>query len=183
MNELITARSWHRVQVLGQLLGETMTAQYGQGFLDKIEEIRLLAKVRRRGGSENTSLQRVLTALSDDDMISVARAFNQFLNLANIAEQAETTDEQTTNYPEDSTLKTVFERLDREIADKQRIVDTASKIRCELVLTAHPTEITRRTLIRKYNRIASRLGDFSGVSCQELSDVQKTYRKVDRTGN
>ncbi|MEO2176656.1 MAG: phosphoenolpyruvate carboxylase [bacterium] len=178
MNEVITARSWHRVQVLGHLLGETMTAQYGQDFLDKIEEIRLLAKVRRKGGEANTSLQRVLAALSDDDMISVARAFNQFLNLANIAEQAETTDEQTATYPENSTLKGVFDRLAREIDDKQRIVDTASKIRCELVLTAHPTEITRRTLIQKYNRIASRLVSVNEEDVLSATDRMELERLI-----
>jgi len=134
-----------------------MSAQYGQGFLEKIEEIRLLAKVQRQGESENTLLQHVLKSLDDDDLISVARAFNQFLNLANIAEQAEIADQQIAPYPQESTLKTVFERLSREVVDKKRIVDAVTNIRCELVLTAHPTEITRRTLIQKYNRIASRL--------------------------
>ncbi len=158
MDDLITARSRHRVRVLGQILGETMTAQHGQEFLDKIEEIRLLATVRRQDeSSENNLLQHVLKSLDDDHLISVARAFNQFLNLTNIAEQAETTDERTVPYPSASYLKDVFDRLISNNIDQERIIETATNIRCELVLTAHPTEITRRTLIQKYNRIATAL--------------------------
>ena len=158
MNELISARSRHRVRVLGQLLGETMTAQYGKEFLDKIEEIRRLAKIRRQDEEiDHDKLQEVLKSLDDDNIISVARAFNQFLNLANIAEQAETTDDQMEYFPADSYLDEVFNKVIQAGLDPEKIIETTKQIRCELVLTAHPTEITRRTLIQKYNRIASRL--------------------------
>ena len=130
MDDLITARSRHRVRVLGQILGETMTAQHGQEFLDKIEEIRLLATVRRQDeSSENNLLQHVLKSLDDDHLISVARAFNQFLNLTNIAEQAETTDERTVPYPSASYLKDVFDRLISNNIDQERIIETATNIR------------------------------------------------------
>ncbi|HJL60368.1 MAG TPA: phosphoenolpyruvate carboxylase [Pseudomonadales bacterium] len=158
VDELISARSRHRVRILSTLLGDTMSAQLGQDFLDKIEEIRTLAKVRRQGESSlNSQLQDVLKSLEDDYLISVARAFNQYLNLANIAEQAETTIARTVPYPDDSYLQKVFEKLQQEGIESETIFNTASEIRCELVLTAHPTEITRRTLIQKYNRIAESL--------------------------
>ena len=89
-----------------------MTAQYGKEFLDKIEEIRRLAKIRRQDEEiDHDKLQEVLKSLDDDNIISVARAFNQFLNLANIAEQAETTDDQMEYFPADSYLDEVFNKV------------------------------------------------------------------------
>ncbi|MBV1879737.1 MAG: phosphoenolpyruvate carboxylase [Pseudomonadales bacterium] len=158
MSELVSQRSHHRVRTLGQLLGETMAEHHGPEFLDKIEEIRLLAKVRRQNrDAKDDLLQHVLKSLKDEDLISVARAFNQFLNLANIAEQTETSDNHASRYPEDSYLQELFTRLDRESINTDKIASTATSICCDLVLTAHPTEITRRTLIQKYNRISNQL--------------------------
>lgn len=159
MDELISRRLRHRVRVLGELLGETMTDQHGQAFLEKVEEIRLLAKTRRQKGEKTaTALQEVLASLDDEFLVSVARAFNQFLNLANIAEQAETTAIRRAPFPEVSQLADLFDRLaENPEIDKADLAKSIRNMRCELVLTAHPTEITRRTLIQKYNRIASRL--------------------------
>ena len=122
MDELISRRSRHRVRVLGDLLGETMTDQHGTEFLNKIEEIRHLAKNRRIDEQSDKELQQVLRNLSDDQMISVARAFNQFLNLANIAEQAETTAERSAPFPEVSYLPDVFERLREKGLSEQSLL-------------------------------------------------------------
>ena len=176
MDEVISRRSRHRVRVLGELLGETMTDQHGTDFLNKIEEIRHLAKDRRLNDSSDEELRRVLKALSDDEMIYVARAFNQFLNLANIAEQADTTAERSAPFPEVSYLKDLFEHLEQEGLEKGTIFDAVSSIRCELVLTAHPTEITRRTLIQKYNRIATQLDKVS----EELTLDPQDRRHLER---
>ncbi len=176
MDELISRRSRHRVRVLGELLGETMTDQHGTDFLDKIEEIRLLAKNRRTDPVSDQKLQEVLRSLSDDEMINVARAFNQFLNLANIVEQTETTASRNAPFPEVSYLRDVFERLGQEELSQEEIFDAISNIKCELVLTAHPTEITRRTLIQKYNRIAAQLE----VVTEESELKPKDRRQLER---
>ncbi|MDL2424631.1 phosphoenolpyruvate carboxylase, partial [Pseudomonas sp. BAgro211] len=84
----IDARLREDVHLLGELLGQTIRAQYGQGFLDKIELIRTGAKAARRGSAEGAKqLTATLDGLGEDELLPVARAFNQFLNLANIAEQ------------------------------------------------------------------------------------------------
>jgi phosphoenolpyruvate carboxylase len=176
VDELISKRLRHRVRVLGELLGETMTDQYGDEFLNKVEEVRLLAKDRRQGEHDDKTLHDVLRSLDDQNMISVARAFNQFLNLANIAEQAETSAVRTgAPFPEVSNLSELFKRL---LNDEEKTVSTAQlaemvrTMRCELVLTAHPTEITRRTLIQKYNRIATQLEQV--VEDQPLRPADRT---------
>ncbi|MFT7132764.1 MAG: phosphoenolpyruvate carboxylase [Cyclobacteriaceae bacterium] len=158
MNELISRRLRHRVRILGDLLGETMTEQYGPAFVEKIEEIRVLAKERRQDSAETgEALHAVLKDLEGDELVSVARAFNQFLNLANIAEQAEANEAVHGEFPEVSNLNSLFTRLADANVSQGDLAATIHKVSCELVLTAHPTEITRRTLIQKYNRIASQL--------------------------
>jgi phosphoenolpyruvate carboxylase len=158
VNELISRRLRHRVRILGDLLGETMTEQYGPAFVEKIEEIRVLAKERRQDSAETgEALHAVLKDLEGDELVSVARAFNQFLNLANIAEQAEANEAVHGEFPEVSNLNSLFTRLADANVSQGDLAATIHKVSCELVLTAHPTEITRRTLIQKYNRIASQL--------------------------
>jgi len=75
------------VRELGDYLGQTISHHLGDAFLEKIETIRHLAKADRVGDHSDSSLQDYLSNLSDDELLPVARAFNQFLNLANIAEQ------------------------------------------------------------------------------------------------
>ncbi len=156
MDELISRQLRYRVRILGNLLGQTMTAHHGEEFLAKEEEIRLLAKSRRESEhGDHSTLQEVLRQLKDDELISISRAFNQFLNLTNIAEQAETGEIADMHFPRNSHLKTLLDKLQSQEIEKTKIADTIRNISCNLVLTAHPTEISRRTLIRKYNRIAT----------------------------
>ncbi len=158
MDGLISRRLRHRVHVLGDLLGQTMTAQLGDEFLQKVEEVRLLAKTRRQQDSgDHEELRKVLSSLDEEHLVSVARAFNQFLNLMNIAEQADTTIAASEQFPDSSHLDTTFKRLITSGVKPEVIARTVKELHCDLVLTAHPTEITRRTLIHKYNRIADAL--------------------------
>ena len=158
MEELVSRRLRHRVRVLGDLLGQTMAAQLGEDFLEKVEHVRHLAKTRRQEGQGDFArLREVLSDLDEEELISIARAFNQFLNLTNIAEQADATE--NLQFPETSNLKTLFNKLNRLNIESTKIGDVVKNLHCDLVLTAHPTEITRRTLIQKYNRIAEALSD------------------------
>jgi phosphoenolpyruvate carboxylase len=87
----IDARLREDVHLLGELLGNTIREQYGDDFLDKIEQIRKGAKADRRGAAAEQAAGEELSAslnqLQENELLPVARAFNQFLNLANIAEQ------------------------------------------------------------------------------------------------
>ena len=183
MDELISKRLRHRVRVLGELLGETMTDHHGEAFLHKVEEIRQLAKERRQSQepdkTKDQALLSVLKSLDDEYLVSVARAFNQFLNLANIAEQAESAAERTTPFPDASALEALFDRiLGDESIPADMLAATVMKMNCELVLTAHPTEITRRTLIQKYNRIAAQLDRVSEQQKLHPEDRRELERLI-----
>ena len=152
------------VRILGAYLGDTIANHLGEDFVEKIELIRHLAKEGRsndNGTAANDKLLAELEALGDDEVLPVARAFTQFLNLANIAEEHHRIRqyELIDTHSKDS-FTTLLERLKEEGLDDQGIVDTLLKMNVELVLTAHPTEINRRTLIKKYNAITECLRGF-----------------------
>ncbi|WP_375056861.1 phosphoenolpyruvate carboxylase [Zobellella sp. DQSA1] len=139
------------VGLLGQLLGDTIKAHHGQAFLDKIETIRQLAKSARQGNQDDQQqLLSTLKNLSDDELLPVARAFSQFLNLANVAEQFHTISREYQHSAGPSPLHQVFERLKGADIDDNRIKEAVAALDIELVLTAHPTEVTRRTFIHKH---------------------------------
>ena len=86
----------------------------------------------------------------------VTRAFNQFLNLANIAEQhyrarfRRVEDYKPGSQPE---LGDLIARARKAGHSPRKLVESLASMRVELVLTAHPTEVIRRTLIQKYDAI------------------------------
>ena len=87
------------VRLMGSLLGDTLRQQVGQALYDKVEAIRVLGKQACEGDAQaNQQLNQVLAALNDDELLPVTRAFTQFLNLANIAEQYHRIRRQFVNY-------------------------------------------------------------------------------------
>jgi hypothetical protein len=76
------------VGLLGTKLGDTIRSQLGDAVLERVEQIRQLSKAARQGEElQADKLKQVLQSLTDDELLPVARAFAQFLNLANLAEQ------------------------------------------------------------------------------------------------
>ncbi|MEL0602892.1 MULTISPECIES: phosphoenolpyruvate carboxylase [Pseudoalteromonas] len=143
------------VNLLGQLLGQTIKDAQGQAILDKVEEIRALSKSSRSGNEDDRqALIEVLHALSDEELLPVARSFNHFLNLANVAEQFHTVSRfNDVGFcqlnPLTQTLKTLTAKAKEGQLDSNHLAETLSKLHINLVLTAHPTEVTRRTMINK----------------------------------
>nr|MBA2817822.1 Phosphoenolpyruvate carboxylase [Candidatus Pantoea persica] len=111
----------------------------------------------------------------------MARAFSQFLNLTNVAEQYQTISRsgEGANHPE--LLKRTFERLKQQPdVSESAICEAIESLSLELVLTAQPTEITRRTLIHKLVKVNSCLKqlDHSGVSDYERNQILRRLRKL-----
>ncbi|MDF2183878.1 phosphoenolpyruvate carboxylase [Grimontia hollisae] len=167
MNEKYDALK-SNVSMLGHLLGNTIKDAHGEALLAKVEEIRQLSKSASAGNKEDhAKLIDVLQNLPNDQLLPVARAFSQFLNLTNIAEQYHSVSrhcaEQVCN---PDTLDDLFIRLKHaDVSDNERD-NAVDDLKIELVLTAHPTEIARRTTIHKLvqiNKCLSKLelGDLS----------------------
>ncbi|SHF48922.1 Phosphoenolpyruvate carboxylase, type 1 [Marinomonas polaris DSM 16579] len=147
------------VRLLGDCLGESMSNHLGEGFLEKVENIRLLSKDGRQSG-DSAALIQALEALDDKEIVPVARAFNQFLNLSNIAEQYHRVHRRRTNESlgvYHNPVGDLLTRLSKQNFTAEQMISSLQSQSIELVLTAHPTEVVRRSLIRKYDNISSEL--------------------------
>ncbi|NOI58402.1 phosphoenolpyruvate carboxylase [Vibrio coralliilyticus] len=180
MNEKYSAlRS--NVSMLGHLLGNTIKDAHGDALLEKVETIRKLSKSALSGNqSDRESLIEEIKSLPDEQLTPVAHAFNQFLNLTNMAEQYHTISRHCdTHVCEPDAINNLFSKLSQNDISK---LDTAQAVRdlnIELVLTAHPTEITRRTMINKLvkiNKCLSKL-ELNDLSAKER---QKTERRLEQ---
>lgn len=171
------------VRLLGELLGENIRQYPGEEIYQLIEEIRAAAKADRR--QESGSGQRLVSLLSnlrDDQMLPVTRAFNQFLNLANLAEQYHGV-RRKRDHESDlmvESLADVFDRLKTAGVAPQEIHRKVSDLRIEFVLTAHPTEVARRTLIMKYDEISGCLAglDHDDLLPPERDEIMDRLRQL-----
>src|SRR5690606_5966053 len=76
------------VRMLGEMLGRTLRNQQGDALFDTVERIRQVAvAARSEGVVDMARLKALLAPLDEQQLLDVARAFSQFLNLANLAEQ------------------------------------------------------------------------------------------------
>ena len=148
------------VSYLGRLLGETIAAADGEEFLGLIEQIRGLSKRARDGDAPaRDDLLGLLRELKNEQLVPVARAFSQFLNLSNIADQHHNVSREMDPILSASrNLANGLRELAVEGVSRESVVQAVRDLKIELVLTAHPTEITRRTLIHKHGEISACLG-------------------------
>jgi len=167
------------IHQLGDLLGNTIREHGGEELFNTVESVRNLAKQARDGNTAAAAeLEQTLTGLDDDMIMPVVRAFSQFLNLANIAEQhhrirrsrAWAMDPESP--PLRGSLDEAFSTLAKNV-EPEKLHQAVCDMQIGLVLTAHPTEITRRTLLQKHNRIASLLDtqDRLDLTPDEKADV------------
>lgn len=154
------------VRLLGALLGDVLRTREGDDVFETVEELRALAKDARRDGP--VDLGALATRVADlpvDDAATVARAFAHFLGLANVAEQHHRV-RRRRQYRADPAAPEQpgsFERVLPELlaggVSSETLASAVRELSLELVLTAHPTEASRRTVLRKYRRIANRLAE------------------------
>lgn len=145
------------VRMLGELLGQSIQRHPGQDCYELIEEVRAAAKAdRRQESGSGQRLVNLLGKLRDDELLPVTRAFNQFLNLANLAEQYHGI-RRKRGHQSDlmvESLGDVFSRLKEGGVSAEELHRRVADLRIEYVLTAHPTEVARRTLIMKYDEMS-----------------------------
>ncbi|MFM1987171.1 MAG: hypothetical protein RJA99_128 [Pseudomonadota bacterium] len=148
------------IRLLGRILGETIREQEGREAYELVEKVRQLSVAGRlkQDKSATAALGRLLKNLTTDQTVSVIRAFSYFSHLANIAEDRHAVrrrDElaRKGTLPEGSLAVT----LDRLAAKDVRAADVAETLRhayISPVLTAHPTEVQRKSLLDAERAIA-----------------------------
>ncbi|HKT43350.1 MAG TPA: phosphoenolpyruvate carboxylase [Gaiellaceae bacterium] len=139
------------VRLLGDTLGRVLVEQEGESLLEDVEHVRALSRAARQG-ERGDELRAAVEALPLERRASVLRAFALYFQLANVAEQH--------NRIRRLREYTREERVGREslVAAFEEIGDAPVDVSLKLVLTAHPTEATRRTVLAAHTRIAALLG-------------------------
>ncbi len=141
------------IRFLGKVLGEVIRDQAGLPLYTLEEEIRLSARARRRGDAEaESSLMRIIGALSEAEARVVARAFTIFFELANLTEDRERVrvlrDREKRRHPlprGESIEEAVHIARDQGL-DAPGVQEILDRLSIELVFTAHPTEAKRRSV-------------------------------------
>lgn len=169
MNQALIEQLKETVKYLGATLGETIKEELGDEWLEKIEKIRHDGRHSSKGDEASTeALASTLAELDNQSLLTIARAFAQFLTLANIAEQ-----EFNIAANQESSLDLQLNNLSQHInikADKDKVLAAIQNLNIDLVLTAHPTEVNRRTNIYKHQQLATQLQKFHN---SHISDVEK----------
>jgi phosphoenolpyruvate carboxylase len=175
------------IHLLGDLLGERLRASEGTELFETVERVRALSKAAHEeaGHEAFTELARLLSALPIARALSIARAFSQFLVLANIAEQHHRIrrrrqyQRDPASPPQRGSFEEAFARLLAAGVPAERLHEAVSSMSVDLVFTAHPTEITRRTLIQSHARVARLLGerDRADLTIPERADVEDAVRR------
>ncbi len=137
------------VRLLGKMLGDVIRAYGGEKLYRQTEYIRSTSVDRFRGIEGADASDRGLGALSLDDTLNFVRGFMLFSLLANLAE-----DRQGLAHEDGATVAEAFERLQAEGVDADAVMEMLNHSLVVPVLTAHPTEVRRKSIIDHKNRIA-----------------------------
>jgi phosphoenolpyruvate carboxylase len=174
------------IHLLGDLHGQTLKEQQGPQLFELVERVRALAKSGRAGNAADfDELSRVLASSPAEEALPAARAFAHFLNLANIAEQHHRVrrrreyQRRADAKPQPGSCDEVFGRLLESQITADQLFDAVTSLHIELVLTAHPTEVVRRTLLQKYARIDEllTLRDHDDLTIPEQHEVLDDLRR------
>ncbi len=154
--------------MLGDVLGRVLVEQGGAGLLADEEHIRELSRRARASGSDGARarLAEAVAALPLDRQADILRAFSLYFQLANLAEQHHRLRrrreyEHEQRVPRES-LAEAFAQLERAGVSARQLAAAGRRMSLELVLTAHPTEATRRTVLAAHlrlHRLLSELDD------------------------
>jgi phosphoenolpyruvate carboxylase len=150
------------VRLLGETLGQVLVEQEGPELLELVEEIRTLARAGRRGDAQAAvRLAETVAGLDLERQAPVLRAFGLYFQLANIAEQHHRLRRRRAYEHEGrllhESLAEALTRLEADGVGTDELRAAVDSLSIELVLTAHPTEATRRGTLRAHRRIAARL--------------------------
>ncbi|MBY6241497.1 phosphoenolpyruvate carboxylase [Methylosinus sp. Sm6] len=144
------------IRLLGRLLGDTVREQEGAAAFERIETIRRLSvAVSRNGDMEaDQKLDALLRSLSATEALTVIRAFSYFSHLANIAEDLHPLQQENGKEPG---LGATFAHLRKASIGVGKVAQVLSNGWVSPVLTAHPTEVRRKSLLDAEHAISALL--------------------------
>ena len=167
------------IRQLGMLLGDTLKRFGGARLFETEEAVRALCKDLRaahdtaQAAKLEKQLKRMLHGLSLSDAIGVIRAFSVYFQLVNLAEQHHRIrrkrfyERHTPNEPQRGSLADTLRTLARQKVKPATLQTLLNQLEIVPVMTAHPTEAARRTLLEKHRRIADCLAALDETNLSE----------------
>ncbi|KAM0932959.1 putative phosphoenolpyruvate carboxylase [Dioscorea sansibarensis] len=150
-------------RLLRSLLNDVLHRELGPQFMDTVERKRILAESAvnmRIAGMEDTAellekqLAKEISKIGLEEALSLARAFSHYLNLMGIAETHHRVRKTRNTAHLSKSCDDIFDKLIQSGVPPLQLYDTICRQEVGIVLTAHPTQINRRTLQYKHKRIA-----------------------------
>src|SRR6185436_1016957 len=173
-------------RLLGRILGETVRSQEGERVFDLVERIRRTAVQFHRNADEDArrELQAIMSGLPTDEAIRIIRAFGYFSHLANLAEDQHHI-RRTRAYamegapPKRGTMAYALARAHDAGITRGQLEAFFAGALCVPVLTAHPTEVRRQSIIDREMAIARLLDERDRVhfTPEELADNRRALRR------
>ena len=165
------------VRYLGNILGNVIKNQEGNNFFNLVEKIRLLSKANISNKNQKDPFKKIISEiqkLKPEKIFKLTRAFTHFMNFINLAESldASRTLDEFENTKKNKKIKNIFieEIFESLFKNKKissnKIYNFARNLNIGIVLTAHPTEVKRRTLIQKHHKL---------IEILEQRDLLKNY--------
>ncbi len=160
------------IRLLGRILGDIIREQEGAAAFTLIEQVRQLSVGFRRDHDPEADrqLKALLTSLSTGQTVSVIRAFTYFSHLANLAEDRHhlrrRAIHERAGSAQEGSIEVAFARLQQAGITPGAIAQTLAKAYVAPVLTAHPTEVQRQSILQAERDIARLLAERDDISAR-----------------
>jgi phosphoenolpyruvate carboxylase len=165
------------MRLLGRLLGDVIREQHGQAVFDRIEEIRSRSVGEHRQGETDLALTPILDSLSLDETVLLIRGFTIFSQLANIAD-----DHLARNETQTSEFGALQRVKDAHGLSLNRVQAFLRNAVMTPVITAHPTEVRRKSILDRELAITGLLERQDGrVSAADQRDIEARLKSEIRT--
>jgi len=148
------------IRLLGRILGDTIRDHEGRDAYELVERVRQLSVAYRlkKDASAGRVLERLLKNLTADQMVSVIRAFSYFSHLANIAEDRHHVrrrqHHEAQGHLQPGSLAYALEHLQQAGVRASEVAATLQQAYISPVLTAHPTEVQRQSILDAERAVA-----------------------------
>lgn len=175
------------IRLLGRMLGDVVRSQEGDATFDAIEHIRQTSIHFRRNEDQDARKDLVVTLdkLSPDSTIQVIRAFSYFSHLANIAEdqhhvRRNRIHARAASTPRPGTMAHALATAKAEGVPLAQLHRFFASALVSPVLTAHPTEVRRRSILDREIEIARLLAerDRTEFTPGEAADFDEALRRA-----
>lgn len=178
---------WEDIRLLGRVLGDTVRAQEGEATFELVERIRQtsLRFHRDEDAAARGELQTTLDALSRESSLQIIRAFSYFSHLANIAEdqhrqRRSRAHAQALSEPREGTLARAIALCKEAGIGRGDLERFFAEAEISPVLTAHPTEVRRKSTIDREMEVARLLKerDNPALTPDERAELDEDMRRA-----